>query len=458
MRRYRHSPAARRGFTLVELLVAAALAVMVMAIISVAFQAGLSTLSSLKSVGDMSEKLRTVETSLRKDLEAQHLEDEQGTPVRVSEPRLGTPDAPRLAWTNPLNTLPVPGAPIVGPTAVSPSRRGFLSVVQLTPPTQNISAAAVFSTGYGYNATATAANTPYWYEGTDADMESLRAIDHVLSMTVKAQGKTAQDGFTTGVPFALNTSPVLSRTDFDPTVSLYFSQWAEVVYFLKAQGVVFTDNGDGTLTPLPVFSLHRRQRVLTPVPVRLQVPPNPTLPKGNDWREGYPDLSVRAEPVWTPGPMNTFTLPITAVDSWTNTPTDVTIPDRRMSAFVDWRNYVSGVPVRQFRPLPAGIAEVELGKPGDGQVVNAERLGSDVLLNNVLSFQVRVLVDPSVTFGNPNGTSYVDPLPPIGGPTTWPRAYDTATSGYRIKAVKITVRIWDSKNKQTRQISIVQDL
>ena len=62
----------RAGFTLVELLVAAALSILIMAVLSTAFQTGLQTLSTLKSLGDMAERLKTAETLLRTDLSAEH--------------------------------------------------------------------------------------------------------------------------------------------------------------------------------------------------------------------------------------------------------------------------------------------------------------------------------------------------------------------------------------------------
>ena len=62
----------RTGFTLVELLVAAALSILIMAVMATAFQSGLQTLSTLKSLGDMAERLKTAETMLRSDLDAEH--------------------------------------------------------------------------------------------------------------------------------------------------------------------------------------------------------------------------------------------------------------------------------------------------------------------------------------------------------------------------------------------------
>ncbi len=65
-------PRGRQGFTLVELMVAAALTILIMTVISVAFQAGLSTLSHLKSLGDLAERLRVAQDRLRDDLDCEH--------------------------------------------------------------------------------------------------------------------------------------------------------------------------------------------------------------------------------------------------------------------------------------------------------------------------------------------------------------------------------------------------
>jgi prepilin-type N-terminal cleavage/methylation domain-containing protein len=64
----------RRGFTLVEMMVAMALTVFVMVILSQCFVAGLETFSGLKAIGDMQEQLRTATNMLRADLSADHFE------------------------------------------------------------------------------------------------------------------------------------------------------------------------------------------------------------------------------------------------------------------------------------------------------------------------------------------------------------------------------------------------
>src|SRR5438270_5907252 len=58
----------RQGFTLVELMVAMALIVLIMAIVSQAFVDGLETFRQLKGIGDLQERLRAAVVPLRQDL------------------------------------------------------------------------------------------------------------------------------------------------------------------------------------------------------------------------------------------------------------------------------------------------------------------------------------------------------------------------------------------------------
>ena len=66
------SSRARTGFMLVELLVAMALIVFVMAILSESFSAGAAAFRNLKAIGDMAERLRTAAVLLRRDLAETH--------------------------------------------------------------------------------------------------------------------------------------------------------------------------------------------------------------------------------------------------------------------------------------------------------------------------------------------------------------------------------------------------
>src|SRR5262249_25133235 len=64
----------RSGFTIVELLVAMALIVFIMAILAEAFSAGLGAFRRLKAIGDMNERLRMASTIIRRYLAADHFE------------------------------------------------------------------------------------------------------------------------------------------------------------------------------------------------------------------------------------------------------------------------------------------------------------------------------------------------------------------------------------------------
>ena len=96
----------RQAFTLVEVLVAMALTMFIMVILSQAFVAALETFSGLKAVGDMQEDLRTAATLLRSDLSQDHFEGKRRLSDRTIN--FGAPD-------------------------YEPIREGFMRIVQQKP-------------------------------------------------------------------------------------------------------------------------------------------------------------------------------------------------------------------------------------------------------------------------------------------------------------------------------------
>jgi type II secretory pathway pseudopilin PulG len=74
----------RAGFTLVELLVAAAVCVLIMAVLATAFSLGIDTMRQMKSSGDMMDQLRGAATALKADLKAYHVMDAEGKRVKLS--------------------------------------------------------------------------------------------------------------------------------------------------------------------------------------------------------------------------------------------------------------------------------------------------------------------------------------------------------------------------------------
>src|SRR5260370_42681396 len=82
----------RQGFTLVELLVAMALTIFVMLILTQAFVVSIDLFSGLKGIGDMQENLRAGANSLRFDLTQNHFEGMRrpsDTTILVQPPREG---------------------------------------------------------------------------------------------------------------------------------------------------------------------------------------------------------------------------------------------------------------------------------------------------------------------------------------------------------------------------------
>jgi prepilin-type N-terminal cleavage/methylation domain-containing protein len=508
----------RQGFTLVELLVAMALIIFIMSILSYAFVAATTTFRDLKAAGDMAEKLRSATTLLQRDLSLDHFDGRR----RMSDPTF---------WLN------------------GPPRQGFFRLWQGTQST---------------------------FEGKDLDgIPVYRSTNHALHFTVHLRGNRLSDYFSARVPDknsafvapdwrspsplpgAQTMGPMAARyEDQDPNQGTFNSQWAEVVYFLRA--AVDVNGNQETANGTPLYTLYRRQLLLVndnnlvqystgaqaqltyhaPLPLPVQWQPTPYLDV-SCW-QGYPELTP-----WSPL-YNPTTL-------YFNSPMDVTVPQRRFGMNMrQIANNVFHVYPESPTPAPAGtegIYPVLAEQTTDTSVKNA-----DVLLTDVVSFDVRVLLQtnantqtantdpsvpppfqlndydpfvdlfhPSVQVFNNGNPLYLPPLPPplpltswwpppaVGSPLynvkyippTTPQVFDTWTSvrdplatvfnppgapptpltvfgpfydysswgqagslvsiplwangtGPRIMAIQIQLRVWDNKTQQTRQVTLVQ--
>ncbi|MBY0527741.1 MAG: prepilin-type N-terminal cleavage/methylation domain-containing protein [Gemmataceae bacterium] len=335
----------RAGYTIVELLVAMALIMTIMAILSEAFVQGLETFSKLKAIGDMSERLRLASTVLRRDLNADHFEAR----IRPSD-----------------SSTIVPAS-------------GFFRTYQ---------------------------GAPSQPEGACDGINSWYATTHVLHMAVKLRGNRQEDFFTASVPAASPLlDPTKSTTFFNQPVdaryqaATYTSQWAEVCYFL-----VPIPNAKAGGTPL--YGLYRAQRVVVA-----------------DSRD-VNAANVAADPAYSQMSTQPTKNPLVF-----NNPNDLTDPTKRS---ID----------------PTTIIATVTATPG--------AYVDQLLLSDVISFTVRPMrrqkQDPVLVGNNLNA---VGTLMPLGVDLS----YDTASGiGRAIFGVEITIRVWDLKSKQTRQITIVQDL
>jgi prepilin-type N-terminal cleavage/methylation domain-containing protein len=438
--------ASRRGFTLVELLVAAALIIFIMAIISEAFVASTKTFRDMKAVGDMAEKLRSATTILRRYLAADHFEGKK----RLSDPTF---------WL------------------AGPPQEGFFRVYQKTPSITPMPSPPVASTNY--------------LEGTDPDASQPVNLTTTaaLHFSVKLRGNTRGDFFSAAVPA---TSPLLTNAALGPpdarwqdTPSTYNAQWAEVAFFTRPlidpnTGVQLTANGT------PLYSLFMRQRLAVPdnAVARITdpaVPPGPPGPLSTDYLE--------VSGVWqqtAAGPTGTM---------FFNSPRDLTQPARRFA--MNWD--VGAVPTAPTVPKGSNLAGLFINTTVNGYTTfkddgapTTALLGSDLLLSNLVSFDVRLLaaggsdfVDVytlAASFGgssNPNFSATTGPMvfdtwssvnDDAGVPlesydyTNWSVAGTNASlpiwngTAPTIKAIQIILRVWDDKTEQTRQVTLVVPL
>lgn len=95
----------RAGFTLVELMVAAAVSVIIMAVLSTVFQSGIDTMRDMRSVGNLQDQLRAATEMIRRDLQADHFvprDREPSTRKLISGPRLSDQWLTDASWTPPV--------------------------------------------------------------------------------------------------------------------------------------------------------------------------------------------------------------------------------------------------------------------------------------------------------------------------------------------------------------------
>jgi prepilin-type N-terminal cleavage/methylation domain-containing protein len=364
----------RSGFTIVELLVAMALILFIMAILSEAFVAGLDSFRQLKAVGDMQEKLRSTTVQLRYDFYAYHFGDSTG--------------------------------------AVNTSLK--LSNLAAPPP------AGFFRVSQG----SLLGSPAYVLEGSDpgpapiAGANSFHATDHILHFSVARVAGPPQNYYSASVPAGLPAGAPLDGTgplDYQQP-GILNTQWAEVAYFLRqtvdaAGNPLFAGN-------TPLFALYRRQcGVLNQTDAAAATA---TAQPAANW-SSYPEVSCRPNGASLQfyGPVDLATAPGTNRCLWNTPAAPTTTPPPGVTPMP---------PVNPYYPI--------FGDRGE-----TTRIGDDLLLTDVISFQVQIL--------RPGDFQFVD-VPA--------QVYDTATTSYQIRAIQITIRVWDVKTQQTRQTTVVSDM
>lgn len=393
----------RAGFTLIEIMVAMALTLFIMVILSQAFILALEAFSQLKGIGDMQVNLRTAENLLRHDLSQDHFEG----PRRLSERTL------------------TGAAQIVA----RPPQEGFFAVARYS--------ACDFTGTPG---------SPFVYEGDDVNgMSSFRAFNHVLYMTVKRKGNQQENFFnasligTPGVlgafftpPTAYNVSPADLATS---TLTLpyagggnafYSSQWAEVLYYLVQTGSTEEPENPASILGTPTFALYRAQFVM--------VPNGTYVSSLYTTAGGYSNANLDALSVSTFSGLSCNRVPTGGGNS--------------ALQFFSPADAAKGMRV---------IPDLSAFTPAYGRLINGSfAVRETLVLPNVVSFQVQLMHLSDSAFDD------MPPLAPVS--ISGPYLYDTTKFGVAgyvsngLKGIRVTMRVWDNKTRQTRQVTVVQDL
>jgi len=449
----------RPAFTLVEMMVATALCLFIMAIIAQAFGAATHTFTTMRTAGQLQNELRTGTVVIRRDLAAEHY---AGPYIAGrSGPRVGDQRMDLSGWV--------------------PPPYGYFEIRQATQ--------SLFEPG------GTLVPTVFDGEG----MTSTRATNHTLRFTSRLPDLPASELFCCEAPPVPNPMPanptlanvfasaIAQSSAFYTGQPIFYSRWGEIAYWLEL------NPAESQTTPggLPRFSLRRKVRVLPPRTIdffneyKLAVP---VPANANDiavFLTSYPELPLAPRVILPPAPgqqpMLTFVL---------MGPDAVNNPVNRIQFTVTQK------------------------PTNNGMIVT----GDDILMTDVLSFEIK-----AAWFNNPTFNTYagpgggaVNPSPPLPGmaagnsdepfadlvplPPLQPpanpqvalnpnyanqRVFDTwfpgpnsnginwerpLGNGYvspglgqppqriNVRAVQIKLRVWHEKAEQARQVTLIQEI
>ena len=423
----------RNAFTLVELMVAMALIILMLSIMSQAFVIATGVMQGLKEVADMQEKIRPAITLLQRDLGANHFEGSK----KLSDLEF---------WDN------------------GPPKEGYFMLWQ--------DKASDVAEGVTNNVTFS---------------QSAALANHMLAFTVKLPGKSPNDFFDSslgasfGNIFFNGAGTPLGMTDsnirrFESNANLIHSDWAEVAYFLGPHNAgatpVADGNTDGKNNPpsLPYFNLYRQQKLVLPSFNISGV----TLPVAT---------AAIKEEISCETSTGTF-----------NKPSDLTVPWKRMGN-------------RTLNHLGNRVG------PLFSEFVNpSSKVNTDIIATNVISFDVKLLTDlrydyedlttilsqssysaypPVSNYAIANGNAAIrvfdtwttdqgnaansipkydfgfwnnitgkwQPSGNTAGNNSLIQVWNvTNNTGLNIKAVQISLRIWDQKSNTAKMFVVVQKL
>jgi type II secretory pathway pseudopilin PulG len=424
------NPQLRRGFTIVELLVAMALIMLIMAIIGMAFGSMTSAMRQLKAIGDMQEKLRAAAIIMQRDMAKGHFGGKFQPGLSgeyLSDQRLDLP-----GW--------------------SPPDEGYFEIRQ-----------AGVGTWEGQD------NDGVWSTRSDG------TTSHTMRFTSRSSGKREEDWnyayLDNGNPWpGIAAAASVGNPDFNRRSGNQITgialQWAEIGYFLSP--IQKTANGQ------QLYALYRKQRAIMPATAAIAASP-PAPPAASN-------VSSHLSVVGGGQP---------AAGGTYNSPATVTDPVNRMvlapsaPGSFDYGDDILVTDVISFQikvawkagPATFAVANqpLEPRSPFPGNPVNQQRyVPYPQGLRANLDWPFDVLRDPgwgmrfdtmSRTLPAANATNWDDPstqqpslVPPIS-PGGFNRADNNLPRNrIRVMAIMVTIRVWDFNTQQSRQMTFIQDM
>lgn len=478
--RYRkiQSKPGRAGLTLVEMLIALALSIFIMSILSEAFVKGLEAFGNYKALADLEQRLRTVANIMRRDLRAPHFDGSK----KLSECTASGKPMPMLDGLEANQYTAIKAQALLRQLAQykfqKPSE-GFFSVEEWP------------------NRPGTPPRITSLFEGQDSTgRPSYRDQYDVLHFTSRLEGNEPDKFFygkvLLGSPLdGTGSGNFLGRYDNANNNGLYTSQAAELLYFLDNDD---TQNlpGVGTANgPILTFNLYRQAWLLsgsgfTPGDATNYNPATVgTFEQNNDvsafheavnlnWFNTMADVQHSQRRIQRNAAPNPPYLPRTVPTTTIKDGSDILLTNvisydvKVFDPFAyklpfDPANPASYNPASPlFAPLAGRGAYVDIGDVSS--MGNTYRPTAATIPGDELKpvFGATIDTSPVLPAGVPDiglfdtGTSRFEGTP--GAPNQFSPVQTPGTHPFPFTSIQITIRVYEPKSRQTRQITIIQDM
>lgn len=424
----------RSGFTIVEMLVATALILFIMAIISTVFSSASKVFTDLKVAGDLQQNLRTATVILRKDLAAEHFAG-PFIPGR-SGPRLGDQRLDLPGWV--------------------PPSGGYFEIRQVGEG-NNVIVPVLYEPGPN----PLPPNVGNSIARNDGELLwSTRATSHFVRFTVNLGDVSASEMFCAEAPPIVCNLP--ATTAFPNTgFNVCYSKWAEVTYFLWSNNDSTTASAGGQ--SLPLYSLRRRVRLLAPKTIVVDGLGPSKKVQIDEYLSRFPGIALQPyqmvpnqdkfgvkmlgpEAVTIPGNRLSYMIPQAEQKSNVYTGEDILLTDvLSFEVKAAWFNSQS------FNSVAPGSSPASVTLPG-----NADDPFDNIPIPTLNPQSGHRLFDTHYKFADldwdkasPQNNGFLAPFPLV---------QNQVPLRINVRALQIKIRVYDRKAEKTRQVTIIQEM